>query len=163
MKNIFERTSIRNYLDKNVEDDKITKILKAGMAAPSAGNQQPWEFFIVKDKSLIKALSLCSPYSGCAASAPVVIVPCYRKDCYFPENAQMDLSAATENMLLAINELGLGSVWLGIAPLKERMDNVRKVLSLPEGLEAFALLPVGYPVKVNPQQDRFDKSRIHTM
>lgn len=163
MNSIFSRTSIRNFLAKDVEEEKLTMILKAAMAAPSAGNQQPWEFYVIKDKKVLADLAACSPYSGCVAGAPVAIVPCYRTKCMFPENAQMDLSAATENMLLAANELNLGSVWLGIAPLQERMDKVRKVLSIPVGMEAFAILPIGYPVKVSPQENRFDEARIHTI
>ena len=163
MNSIFSRTSIRNYLPKAVEDEKITQILKAAMAAPSAGNQQPWEFYVVKNPQILKLLAACSPYSGCLAGAPVAIVPCYRTECYFPENAEMDLSAATENMLLEINDLGLGAVWLGVAPLQDRMDAVRKVLDIPAGLVPFAMIPIGYPVRVQPQQDRYDSSRIHTV
>ena len=161
MNAIFHRTSIRNYEDKAVEPEKITRLLKAAMAAPSAGNQQPWEFYVVSNPEIIDRLSGCSPYSGCAKNAPVVIVPCCRTKATFPENVMMDLSAATENILLAADALGLGSVWLGIAPVEDRMNAVKKVLSLPEDLLPFCLLPVGYPQIVRPQQDRYDESRVH--
>ncbi len=78
-----------------------------------------------------------------------------------PEYAHIDMSASVENLLLEAYSLGLGAVWLGIAPLKERMDAVREVLNIPEDLEAFAIIPCGYPESVRPQQDRFDKDRIH--
>ena len=80
MENIFHRVSIRKYEDKPVEKEKILQILKAGMQAPSACNQQPWEFYVVTDKEKILELSKATPYSGCAAGAPVVIVPVYRKE-----------------------------------------------------------------------------------
>ena len=163
MNSIFTRTSIRNYTTQPVEEEKITKILKAAMAAPSAGNQQPWAFYVVKNPSVLKQLAVCSPYSACLAGAPVAIVPCYKTQCYFPENAEMDLSAATENMLLEINELGLGAVWLGIAPLQDRMDKVRKVLNIPENLVPFAMVPVGYPVKLAPQEDRFNPACVYVV
>jgi len=161
MKSIFHRTSIRAYDSRDVEPEKITMLLKAAMAAPSAGNQQPWEFYVVKDPEKKALLSTCSPYSGCAKNAPVIIVPCCRKEATFPENITMDLSAATENILLAADAQGLGSVWLGIAPVEDRMKAVAQVLSLPDNLIPFALLPVGYPQMVRPQQDRYDESRIH--
>ncbi len=78
-----------------------------------------------------------------------------------PEYAQIDMSASVENLLLEADSLGLGAVWLGIAPLKERMGAVRMVLNLPENPDAFAIIPCGYPQKVHAQQNRFDKQRIH--
>lgn len=158
---IFHRTSIRNYLDKQVEEEKISEILRAAMVAPSAGNQQPWEFYVVRAKDKLEQLARTSPYAGCVAKAPVAFVTCYRKDCRMPEYAQIDLSAATENMLLKADGLGLGAVWLGIAPLQERMDAVKKVLEISEELEVFAIVPCGYPAEQKEQQDRFDKNRIY--
>lgn len=131
------------------------------MAAPSAGNQQPWEFYVVKNKTILEKLSKASPYAACAASAPLAFVACYRVSCRMPEYAQIDLSASVENLLLEADALGLGAVWLGIAPLKERMDAVRAVLNIPEALDAFAIIPCGYPETVRPQQNRFDSQRIH--
>lgn len=78
-----------------------------------------------------------------------------------PEYAQIDMSASVENLLLEADSLELGAVWLGIAPLKERMEAVRTVLNIPENLDAFAIIPCGYPEAVHAQQDRFDKQRIH--
>lgn len=126
MDTIFHRTSIRKYLEQKVENDKITEILRAAMAAPSAGNQQPWEFYVVREKQKLQQLAGTSPYAGCTADA-----------------------------------LGLGAVWLGIAPLQERMDAVRKILGIPEELEVFAIVPCGYPGEEREQQDRFENNRIH--
>lgn len=162
MENLYHRVSIRKYQEKPVKKEDIMEILRAGMQAPSAGNQQPWEFYVITDREKIQALSKCSPYAGCAAGAPVVIVPVYRrKGLRFPALAQIDLAIAQENMWIMTDALGLGGVWLAVTPDQDRMDAVRKVLDLPESLEAFSLFPIGYPGEEKKQQDRFDESRIH--
>ena len=161
MKEIFTRVSIRKYQEKPVEKEKILAILRAAMAAPSATNQQPWEFYVVTDKKTIKKLAAVSPYTGCAAGAPVVIVPVYRKELRAPAYADIDMSIATENMWLACEAEGLGGVWMGISPIEERMKDVEEILQLPENVRAFALFPVGYPAEERKQQDRYEESRIH--
>ena len=161
MKEIFERVSIRKYTDRAVEDEKILAILRAAMAAPSAGNQQPWEFYVVRDRSKLEELSRVSPYAGCAKAAPVAIVSAYREKLWAPAYAQIDMSIAMENLWLACGEQGLGGVWLGIAPVEERMRAVEDIVGIPEGLRAFAIFPLGYPAEERKQQDRFDESRIH--
>jgi nitroreductase len=162
MNSIYHRISVRKYENRPVEDEKIREILRAGMQAPSAGNQQPWEFWVVKEHKKIQALSVASPYAGCAAGAPVVIVPAYRTEgLRFPEFAQIDLAIAQENMWLMTDSLGLGGVWLAVAPIRERMDAVRKVLGLPEKIEPFSLFALGWPAESRMQQNRFDEKRIH--
>lgn len=161
MNSIFHRISVRQFQDRTVEKEKIEAVLRAAMQAPSAANQQPWEFYVVTDKEKIKELGATSPYAAPAANAPVVIVPVYRKECMLPMYAEIDLSIAVENMWLETDSQGLGGVWLGIAPLEERMTEIEKVLSIPDGLRAFALFPLGYPAEERPQQDRYDESRIH--
>lgn len=162
MDEIFKRVSIRKYEDKAVEPEKVEQILRAAIAAPSAGNQQPWEFYVVTDPQIIKQLSECSPYAGCAAKAPAVLVPCYRTGgLRFPEFDLIDLSIATENALLEITSLGLGGVWLAIAPLKERVEKADSVLGIGTELHAFALVPFGYPAEDRKQEDRFKPERVH--
>ncbi len=162
MNEIFTRVSIRKFDDRPVEPEKITQLLKAAMQAPSAGNQQPWEFYVVTDKDKIRALSEISPYAACAKNAPAVIVPCYRTEgLRWSETVLIDLSCATENLLLEIDSLGLGGVWLCAAPLEDRMTKAEAVIGNPEGLRAFAVVPVGYPAESKTQRDRFDESRIH--
>ena len=132
------------------------------MAAPSAKNQQPWEFYAVTDKKKIQELSTCSPYAKFAKNAPVIIVSCYRvNDLNASDYKEVDLAICTENILLEITSLGLGGVWIGIAPVEERMKAVEKVLDIPDNLRAFALVPLGYPNEDRSRQDRYDVSRIH--
>jgi nitroreductase len=162
MNEIFHRVSIRSYQNKPVEDEKIEQILRAAMAAPSACNQQPWEFYVVTDRNLIRKLAKTSQYSLFAAEAPLLIIPCYRTDNLIkPKYALQDLSGATENMLLEIDSLGLGGVWLGIAPSKKRMSYVEEVIPIKEGLHVFSMVAVGYPEKTRKQENRFDPDRIH--
>lgn len=161
MKEIYTRVSIRKYQPGPVEPEKITAILRAAMAAPSAGNQQPWEFYVVTNPELIEKLSTVSPYSGCAKNAPVVIVSAYREKLWAPMYAQIDMSIAMEHLWLACEEQGLGGVWMGIAPQEERMQAVEQLVGIPEGLRAFAIFPLGYPAEERQQQNRFDESRIH--
>jgi len=159
---IFHRVSIRKYQDRPVEREKIERILRAGMQAPSTGNQQPWEFYVVTRRETIQALSKSQPYAGCAAGAPVAIVPVYRNEgLWLPEYAQIDMAIAQENMWLETDALGLGGVWLGVAPQRDRMDLVAEILGLPANLTAFSIFALGYPAEQRAQQDRFDVSRIH--
>ena len=131
------------------------------MQSPSAANQQPWEFYVVTDKEKLKALSETSPYAKMTKDAPAAIVSVYRKDCAIPAYADIDMSIAMENLWLETDAQGLGGVWLGIAPLEERMKAVEDVLGIPDHLRAFAIFPYGYPAEERQQQDRWDESRIH--
>src|SRR5699024_4662879 len=152
MNSIFHRVSIRKYEDRPVKQEKLLQILKAGMQAPSACNQQPWEFYVVTDKEMIRKLAGVSPYSACAAGAPVVIVPGF---------AQIDLSIDQEHIWLETDAQGLGGVWFGIAPDRERMDAVHRLLNLPDNVEVFSMFSLGYPAEQKVQEDRYDESRIH--
>ncbi len=161
MTSIYTRVSIRKYQDRPVEKELITEIIRAGMQAPSAANQQPWEFFVVTDRETLQKLSEASPFAKMTANAPCAIVTAYRKDCRLPDYAEIDMSIAMENMWLRTDELGLGGVWLGIAPLEERMNAVEEILNMPENLRAFGIFPLGYPAEERKQADRFEEARIH--
>lgn len=162
MNEIFHRVSIRKYENRAVEMEKVMQILRAGMQAPSTGDQQPWEFYVVTNPEKIQALSKCQPYAGCAAKAPVLIVPVIRKEgLWLPQYAQIDLAIAQENIWLETDSLGLGGVWLGVAPQQERMDKVAEILDLPDNVEAFSIFALGYPAEQRAQEDRFDEARIH--
>lgn len=160
--NIFKtRVSIRKYQDRPVEEDKVRMILRAAMQAPSACNQQPWEFYVVTDKSVIKKLAAASPYAKCAEGAPIVIVTAYREDVEAPLYAEIDMALSAENMWLEASAQGLGMVFLGVAPDKERMEAVGKVLSLPGGQKAFGMFPLGYPDEKREPEDRYRPERVH--
>lgn len=162
MKEIFSRISVRRYTDQPVEREKLNAILKAAMQAPSAGDQRPWEFYVVTTPETIEKLAKISPYAGCAAGAGTVIVPCYRLEgINFPAFAEIDLAIACENLWLETTAQGLGTVMLGVAPDEDRMEAVKAILKIPDGLRAFAIFPIGYPAETREQKDRFDAYRIH--
>lgn len=155
MDSIFHRVSVRHYLDKPVEEEKLEKILRAAMQAPSAKNQQPWRFTVVTDKKKIAELAAASQFSLFAAKAPVIIVVSYVKDCGLPEFAPLDTAAAVENMWLEADALGLGGVWMGVQPRPERMQKVGGMVHLPDNENAFAMFALGYPAREHEQRDRF--------
>lgn len=162
MNAIFERQSVRRFESREVEPEKTVAILRAGMSAPSGGNQRPWEFYVINDKDTMERLAGSSSYAVSAADAALVIVPCFRTEgLIYPELVFMDMSACVENMLIEITAQGLGGVWLSIAPYEDRMQNVDEILGIGDGLRSFALIPVGYPEMKRTVTDRYDKNRVH--
>lgn len=164
MNSIFTRRSIRKFKDKSIEPEKIKRVLKAAMQAPSAGNQQPWEFIVIDNKEILDDLKNLSLYAGPIGNAPLSILAVGNKEFMkFPENWEQDLGAAVENILIQAVEEGLGAVWLGISPLEDRISYVRNLLNLPENIIPFAAVPIGYPDEnqENKFLDRFDEKRVH--
>lgn len=164
LNNILERTSVRSYLDKSIEDDKIEKLLRAGMAAPTAVNKQPWHFVVVTDKSLLQKLAKANPYAEMVARAPLAIVVCGDMTKALDGNARefwvQDCSAASENILLAATGLGLGAVWTGTYPSEERCAAVSEVLGLPETLIPLNTIVIGYPDGEVTPKDKWQESNI---
>lgn len=163
MKEIFNRRSIRKFKDQVVEPEKIDKLLRAAMQAPSAANQQPWEFIVVKDKAALDKLSQVSPYSKpVAGSAVTFVLLANTSELKVPTAWQEDMSAAAQNMLLEATHLGLGSVWFGVATSDDVAKNVRNLYSLPETIKPFALISVGYPDgQKNEFIDRYKSEKVH--
>ena len=162
MKEIFDRVSVRKYAVQPIEAEKVEKLLRAAMAAPSAGNQQPWEFCVVRNRETLDQLAACSPYAKPLLGAPLGIVILSREEgLRFPEYWEQDLGACTQNLLLEAEHLGLGAVWMGIAPLQDSMEKVSALLDC-KGLKPFALVAVGYPDPAfkQPKHDRYDPARV---
>ncbi len=159
---IFKRRSIRRYRKEPVPVELIKKLLKAGMAAPSAGNEQPWHFIVVRNKETLYRLSKLSPHANMLKDAPVGIVVCgdLNAEVYKGFWVQ-DCSAATENLLIEATYLGLGGVWLGVYPLDERIEYVRKELGVPSHIVPFAVIPIGYPAQQLSPADRYNESKVH--
>lgn len=161
---IFTRVSVREFTDEALTDDEIEKLMRAAMAAPSAGNQQPWEFFLTRDETIKEKLSTCSHYAKPAAKADVVIIPCTKStELRFPPCAPLDMSACVENILLEAAALNLGSVWLGVYPEEDRMDAVAEAAGIPGDYSPFALIALGHPTDEIPPRSarRYEPERIH--
>ncbi|MGL5347721.1 MAG: nitroreductase family protein [Peptostreptococcaceae bacterium] len=164
MEAIFKRRSIRKYTDDKVEQEKIEKLLRAAMQAPSAGNQQPWEFIVLQDKEKLVKLSHMSKYSKLIADAPLAFILLGNEDrMRYPENWEQDMGAATQNLLLEAVELDLGAVWMSAAPLDDRMNYIKNMFNLEDKLKPYCVVTVGYPAKGQENKfiDRYDESRVH--
>lgn len=164
-RNILERTSVRRYADRHVSDDLKTALLRAAMSAPSGVNRQPWEFILVDDPALLRQLADELPYAKMAASAPMAIIVCGNSERFLSgEDSvlwQQDLSAASENILLAAQALGLAAVWTCLFPHKDRIAPVRRILNIPDSVIPFDLIPVGYPLEHHAPIDKWHPDRIH--
>lgn len=166
---IFERRSVRGFLPKAVESDKIERILKAGFEAPSAHNRRPWEFIVITVAEDRKAIAAMSPYAKMLGEAPAAIVPCANLKLGSPGGDDLvedtwwvqDLSAATENILLQVVEEGLGGVWLGWYPEKSRLAAFSERFGLPGHIIPFSIIALGYPAVPPVPADRFDPARVH--
>jgi nitroreductase len=162
MEAILSRRSIRRYTQEPVPDVTVAEILTAAMSAPSAGNQQPWQFIIIADRALRDEIPALHPYAQMVPEAPVAILVCgdLRLESYAGYWVQ-DCSAATQNILLAAHARGVGAVWVGIYPKEERVKRLQKLLGLPDQVIPLALIPMGFPAEQVPPAHRFDPSRIH--
>jgi nitroreductase len=144
---IKTRRSIRQFQDKPVPENHIRTIIEAAMMAPSAGNQQPWHFIVISDRTKLDAIPSYHPYSKMVLQASVAILICGDPAGKpWPDFWVQDCSAATQNLLLAARDLGLGTVWAGIYPAEDRMVGFRGSFAIPEHVYPFALVPVGWPL-----------------
>lgn len=132
------------------------------MCAPSGGGKAPWEFLVVTDEKVRKAVSKMSPYAKMTAKDPALIIALALPDISFKGNRwPLDLSACIQNMLIQIADEGLGGVWLGFYPEEERMEKLREYFKLPESVVPFSVIAFGYGNKENEYADRYDENKVH--
>lgn len=162
--NIATRTSIRDYEARTVEKEKIEKMLRAAMAAPTAMNKQPWHFVVVDQRNVLDALAGANPYAKMLKKAPLAIVVCGNTDKMIEGGGRdfwiQDASAATENLLLAAHAMGLGAVWTGAYPSEERCISISKVLLLPDNLIPLNMIVVGYPAEQPQPKQKFKEENV---
>jgi len=159
---IYGRRSIRRYTDEPVTDAEIEVLLKAAMAAPSAGNQQSWRFIVVRDRAVLDEMSVATPYSKMLAAAPLgMVVAGDTRDEKHPGYWVQDCSAAIQNLLVAAHATGLGAVWIGVHPEREREENVRRICAVPEGIVPLAMIALGHPEELKPPAERFCGDFVH--
>jgi nitroreductase len=161
---VLARRSIRKYTEQPVPDDLVHRLLVAATSAPSANNQQPWHFVVIRERAVLDAVPSFHPYSQMLKQASDAVLVCgdpaLQKDPIVDYWVQ-DCAAATENILIEAAALGLGAVWLGIHPRPERVAGMRRLLGIPDAIVPFALVPVGYPAEEKPPADRYDEARVH--
>jgi nitroreductase len=159
---ILTRRSVRRYTDRPVPDDVVTELLKAAMAAPSAQNQQPWQFIVVRERSLLEKMAEVSEYAKMLRHAQAAVVVCGDlSDERSPGFWIEDCAAATQNLLLAAHALGLGAVWIGVYPREERVERLRDLFGPPQKVIPFAVISLGYPAENPGPAERFDSGRVH--
>ena len=164
LETIMTRTSIRQYTDQPVEKEKIEAMLRAGMAAPTAVNAQPWHFVVVSDKAKLDELAAANPRAGMLKSAPLAIVVCGDMTKAMEGKGRQfwiqDCSAATENILLAAHAQGLGAVWTALYPMEERIQPVSEALKLPDTLIPLCTVVIGYPAEQPEPKDKWKPENI---
>ncbi|MDK9700891.1 MAG: nitroreductase family protein [bacterium] len=159
---IFRRRSIRHYTNEPVTREQIEQLLHAAMAAPSAGNAQPWRFLIITDRAKLDTISKLQPYAEMTVEASAAILVCGESKVEkHPGNWMLDCSAATQNILLMATAIGLGAVWVGIWPRQERLQVFNDLFQLPEGVAPFCLIPLGYPDEFKAPSERYDEAKVH--
>lgn len=166
LSNIYARTSVRQFSPQQVSKDDLTTLVKAGMAAPSGMNLQPWQFIVVTGRAELDKLAEKLQYAQMLKQANAAIVVCGDQNITGGDNPKYcfwmeDCSAATENILLAAQALGLGGVWTAAHPYKERMDWVTTCLGLPKNILPLCVIPIGYPSGDIQPKDKFDESKLH--
>ncbi|MFC1935831.1 nitroreductase family protein [Chloroflexota bacterium] len=163
---IMGRRSVRRYRDIPVDRDTIEVLLRAGMAAPSASNRQPWEIIVVTSKETLEELTRVKSGTWMLRQAPLCIAVCSNRERFYPEpEAQelwvQDCSAMTENILVAATSLGLGTCWCGVFPRQRNVEEVAKILGLPDGIIPLNLIALGYPNEDPPVKDKWRLERVH--
>lgn len=158
---IYKRRSIRKFSKEKVPEEIILKIIKAGMNAPSANNQQPWQFLIINKSELLQEITKIHPFSQMLHEAPVAILVCGDLNLAKSRGFWVqDCAAATENILLEITYQGYGGVWLGVYSEKNLVEEIRKLFKIPEHIIPFSLVAVGCPREEKEPKNEFHKDRI---
>jgi nitroreductase len=161
MQAILTRRSIRKYTSEPVSYEMVTELLKAAMSAPTAAGEV-WDFVVVRDQSVLEGVSKFHPHALMLRSASVAILVCGNPNIEkLPGRWVLDCAAATENMLIAANALGLGAVWVGIYPVEERIKVMRSLLGIPDQVVPLSLVSVGHPGEKKEPPSRFRQERIH--
>lgn len=169
---IFHRSSVRHFTEEPVSREQIETLLRAGMAAPSAMNFQPWSFIVVDNRAQLDTMAAMNPHGKMLSRAPLAIVVCGDTKWTLGEETsenpywQQDCSAVTENILLAVDHLGLGAVWTGCYPRMERSEAIKSFLGIPEGTEPLCVIVIGHPApnsrgEMPTPKDKWKPEKIH--
>jgi nitroreductase len=157
---IFRRRSIRRYTDEIVTDQQIKYILEAAMAAPSSNNLKPWHFIVIQDRQKLNQIAEKHPHAKMLFQAPLAIVIC-GDVVHSPKYWYQDCAAATENILLALPELGLGGVWIGYHPRSGADHVLEDVIPLPDNIRIFSLVAIGHPDEEKISRSQYEDAKIH--
>ena len=157
--NIMNRKSVRNYTPQPVKKELLDTLVRAGMAAPTSRDIRPWEFIIITDNEILQSLGEKLPFAKMLKETKQAIVVC--GDSIKSDAWVQDCSAATENILLAAESLGLGAVWTAAYPYPDRIKAVSETLKLPANIIPLCVIPLGYPAGKNTPKNKYNPSVIH--
>jgi nitroreductase len=162
---IHNRKSVRRFESKPVPSGVVETLLRAAMAAPSARNVQPWRYYVVTRRQVLDGLAGNLPYAAMLKMAPMAIIVAGDLQQGNPNQEQMqnwalDCAAATQNLLFAVEAVGLGAVWTGVYPYQARVDAVRSALSLPLNIIPLNVIPIGYPAGDEKPKDKWNPEKI---
>ncbi|HXK80949.1 MAG TPA: nitroreductase family protein [Bacteroidales bacterium] len=161
---ILSRKSVRQFSDLPINKNKLELLVKAGMAAPSARNLQPWAFVIVTERETMDFLGDALPYAKMLKQANAAIVVCGDLNKVSPISKKdywvQDCSAATQNILLAAEATGLGAVWTAAFPYEERMKPICECLNLPDSFLPLNIIPIGYPEGNDKPKDKWNPKNL---
>ena len=164
LENIHSRKSVRQFTSEPVSAEQTETLLRAAMAAPTAVNYQPWRFVVVTERTELDAIADILPYAQMLRQAPLAIIVCGETTWMGgAENPywQQDCAAATQNILLAVEALGLGAVWTGVYPNEELYPKLHDYLDLPTNVQPMCCIPIGYPAGNNKPKDKWKPENIH--
>ncbi len=163
MKEIFTRRSIRKYKDQHVEQEQIQEMLRGAMYAPSAGNEKPWHFVIIRDRDKLNEITNFHPFTQMLKEAPVAIIACADTSNVKYDGAfwVQDMAASIQNILLQGEALGLGTCWCGVYPREEFVENVSKLINSPKEIIPVAIIAVGHPAEQREVKERYNTDRVH--
>lgn len=160
---IHSRKSVRNFTGEPVSKELLDKIVRAGMAAPTAVNMQPWSFVIVTERKALDSLKEKLPYAKMLDKAGVAIIVCAIPAKAFQQSTEyavIDASCASENILLAVESLGLGAVWTSVYPDQDKVSIVRGVLGIPGDIIPLNVIPVGHPTGEDKPKDKYKAQNL---
>lgn len=158
------RRSVRSFTSEPVSDKDLRTMLEAAMLAPSAANEQPWEFVVFRDTDTLDQIPQINHYAASARNAPMAILVCLNTEKEKEKGMGiLDTAICAENLMLAAHGLGLGSVFTGIYPIKERIEGYQKLAGLPESVIPIGLVVVGHPAEntSKPVPDRYNEASVH--
>ena len=160
---LFKRRSIRKFTDEPVSDEDIQTLLHAAMSGPSACNKKPWEFYVVTDGECLSELKKASRFTKIDSKLAIIVCGNLSKalPLQFASFWIQDCSAATENLLLSVTDLGLGAVWCGIHPMKSSEKKVAEILSLPKNHIPLNIIYIGHPNETHEPRDQYDEKKVH--
>lgn len=165
IENIMTRASVRSYKGTPVSEEQVDTLLRAAMSAPTAVNKQPWRFVVIEQREVLDSLAVKFPNMSMLKRAPLAIVMCGDMNDTLEDEGReywiQDVSAATENLLLATHAMGLGAVWCGIYPISDRVSRLSEILHLPSEIVPLGVVSIGYPDGETAPKDKWKPEKVH--